>query len=208
MSISVIDAKTKSTVGSIPLPEFVEKYKDHSTQSVARAHFIFKKISFVKTASTKGISDVAGTTKKPFKQKGTGNARQGSLRSPQFRGGGIIFGPKPITAQYKINKKERIHVRKVLLSKLINAGNITVVNNLEIPAFKTQEAKKTIDALSLKGRIAIIHDDQIAYESLKSLSNLKNVGVYTNTSFHLHEIVKYDNIIFTESSFKKFIEVL
>lgn len=208
MSISVIDVKTKAKAGSIPLPEFVEKYKDHSTQSVARAHFIFKKISFVKTASTKGVSDVAGTTKKPFKQKGTGNARQGSLRSPQFRGGGIIFGPKPVTAEYKINKKERLHVKKVLLSKLINAGNITVVKNLEIPAFKTQEAKKVINSLSLKGRIAIIHQDEIAYESLKSLSNLKDIGVYTNSSFHLHEIVKYDNIVFTENSFNKFIEVL
>jgi large subunit ribosomal protein L4 len=208
MSISVIDSKTKSAVGTIPLPDFVNTYKEYSTQSIARAHFIFKKISFVKTASTKGISDVSGTTKKPFKQKGTGNARQGSLRSPQMRGGGIIFGPKPITANYKINKKERIHVKKLLIAKLITSGNITVVSNLEIPAFKTQEAKKVINALALNGRIAIIHNDEISYESLKSLSNLKDVGAYSNSSFHLHEIIKYDNLVFTESSFKKFIEVL
>ena len=160
------------------------------------------------TRAQKDREQVHHSTKKPFKQKGTGNARQGSLRSPQMRGGGIIFGPKPITANYKINKKERIHVKKLLIAKFITSGNITVVSNLEIPAFKTQEAKKVINALALNGRIAIIHNDEISYESLKSLSNLKDVGAYSNSSFHLHEIIKYDNLVFTESSFKKFIEVL
>ncbi len=208
MSISVINPNTKLEVSKIPLPSFVEKYKDASTQSIAKVFFTSKKISFTKTANTKGISDVSGTTKKPFKQKGTGNARQGSLRSPQFRGGGIIFGPKPVTAVYKINKKEKNHAKMVLIAKLISQNAITIFSEINVAPYKTKEAKKFVDGLQIDGRVAIIHNDEISYESLKSFSNIPLVGVYSVSSFHLYEIVKYDHIVFTEKAFNKFIEVL
>ena len=208
MSISVISFATNKQVSSIEAPSFIEQYKDADTKSISRVNYISKKISFIKTASTKGISDVSGTTKKPFKQKGTGNARQGSLRSPQYRGGGIIFGPKPVTATYKINKKEKIHAKKVLISKLFNAGCITVVDEIKIPSFKTKEAIKAISNLQLKGSIAIIHNNEIAYEGLKSLSNIPYVGAYSSEAFHLYEIVKYDNLVFTKTAFEKFTQVL
>lgn len=205
MSISVISFATNKQVSSIEAPSFIEQYKDADTKSISRVNYISKKISFIKTASTKGISDVSGTTKKPFKQKGTGNARSGSLRSPQYRGGGIIFGPKPVTATYKINKKEKIHAKKVLLVKLIDADCITVVDHLPIPQYNTKGAIEVVNSLNIKGNIAIIHNNELAYESLKSLSNLVNVGAYSAESFHLYEIVKYDSIVFTKSAFEKFI---
>jgi len=208
MSISVISFETKKEVASIESPAFIEKYKDADTQSISRINYISKKISFIKKASTKGISDVSGTTKKPFKQKGTGNARQGSLRSPQYRGGGIIFGPKPITATYKINKKEKVHARKVLISKLFAAGCITIVDEIKLPSFRTQDAIKAVKNLELKGSIAMIHNNEISYEGLKSVSNIPYVGAYSSDSFHIHEIVKYDNIVFTRSAFEKFTQVL
>lgn len=208
MSISVINSVTKAEISKIPLPSFVEKYKNANTHSIAKVFFTSKKISFVKTANTKGISDVSGTTRKPFKQKGTGNARQGSLRSPQFRGGGIIFGPKPITATYKINKKEKNHAKMVLIAKLIASNAITVINEVSVPAYKTKDAKKFVENLQINGKIAIIHNDEIAYESLKSFSNLPFIGIYSVASFHLYEIVKYDHVVFTEKGFNKFIEIL
>jgi len=208
MSISIISFETNKEVSSIEAPSFIEQYKDADTKSVSRVHYISKKISFIKTASTKGISDVSGTTKKPFKQKGTGNARQGSLRSPQYRGGGIIFGPKPITATYKINKKEKIHAKKVLISKLFAAGCITIVDEINLPSFKTKDAIKAIQNLQLTGSIAIIHNNEISYEGLKSVSNIPNVGAYSSDSFHIYEVVKYDSIVFTKSAFEKFTQVL
>ena len=208
MSISVLNFKTKNTIETLPFPDFVDKYKDTSTHAISRVHYVSKKISFIKTASTKGISDVSGTTRKPYKQKGTGNARQGSLRSPQYRGGGIIFGPKPVTAGYKINKKERLHARKVLISKLLLSGCITIVDEISVSSFKTKDAKASVDNLGLQGYVAIIHDNEIAYESLKSFSNLKNIGVYSCDFFHIHEIVKYDNLVFTKKSFQKLTQVL
>ena len=205
MFVSVIEFNSKKEKEKISVPENISVYKDASTKSISKVHFVSKKISFVKTANTKGVSDVSGTTKKPFKQKGTGNARSGSLRSPQYRGGGIIFGPKPVTATYKINKKEKIHAKKVLLVKLIDADCITVVDHLPIPQYNTKGAIEVVNSLNIKGNIAIIHNNELAYESLKSLSNLVNVGAYSAESFHLYEIVKYDSIVFTKSAFEKFI---
>ncbi len=208
MSISVIDSNTKSDLRTIPLPSFVEKYQDANTASLAKVHYVLKKISFIKTSSSKGISDVSGTTRKPFKQKGTGNARSGSLRSPQYRGGGIIFGPQPVNASYKINKKEKIHAKKVLISKLIKSEKVIIINEIQVSPFNTKDAQKFIANLDLKGRVAIIHDNEVEYGSLKSFSNLHNVGVYSNESFYIYEIIKYDTVVFTEKSFKKLSEIL
>lgn len=208
MFVSVIDCKTKKEKEKISLPESVAACKDASTKSISKVHFVSKKLSFIKTANTKGISDVSGTTKKPFKQKGTGNARSGSLRSPQYRGGAVIFGPKPVTATYKINKKEKIHAKRVLLAKLIAAGCVTVVDELVIPAFNTKGALQVVQNLDLTGTIAVVHSNEIVYESLKSLSNIKNLGTYSIESFHIYEIVKYDNLVFTKSAFEKFVSVL
>lgn len=208
MFISVIDFNTKKEKEKISLPESIAVCKNASTKSISKVHFISKKISFVKTANTKGISEISGTTKKPFKQKGTGNARSGSLRSPQYRGGAVIFGPKPITATYKINKKEKIHAKKVLLAKLIDAGCITVVDDFTVPAFNTKGALQSVRHLDLTGTIAIIHNNEITYESLKSLSNIKDVGAYSLGSFHIYEIVKYNNLVFTKSAFEKFVSAL
>lgn len=210
MSIPVIDFSTQQEVSNLPIPAFYEDYKsrNHSDYALSRVYFISKKISFVKTASTKGISDVSGTTKKPYKQKGTGNARQGSLRSPQYRGGGIIFGPQPITAHYKINKKEKIYAKKILFSKLIHGNNITVVNNITVPQFNTKEAHSSIVKFNIHGYVALIHNNELSYESSKSFSNIKNVGIYNLNSFGIYEIVKYDHIIITQDAFKKISEIL
>jgi large subunit ribosomal protein L4 len=205
MFISVIDFNSKKEKERISVPENIAIYKDASTKSISKVHFVSKKISFVKTANTKGMSDVSGTTKKPFKQKGTGNARSGSLRAPQYRGGGVVFGPKPITATYKINKKEKIHAKKVLIAKLIDSNCITVVDSLPIPHYNTKGAIAAVNSLNIQGKFAIIHNNELAYESLKSLSNLIHVGAYSVENFHLYEIVKYDNIVFTKSAFEQFI---
>ena len=197
----------KEKVGSVDLAPtvFEVEVKEEVLHSVVRWQLASRRQGTHMT-KTKGL--VSGGGKKPFKQKGTGNARQGSLRSPQYRGGGIIFGPKPITATYKINKKEKVHARKVLISKLFAAGCITIVDEIKLPSFRTQDAIKAVKNLELKGSIAMIHNNEISYEGLKSVSNIPYVGAYSSDSFHIHEIVKYDNIVFTRSAFEKFTQVL
>lgn len=208
MPISVLNSQTHSEIKTINIPEPLQSYAEKNPSSISKVNFVNKKISFTKTSNTKGISDVSGTTRKPFKQKGTGNARQGSLRSPQYKGGGIIFGPKPITANYKINKKEKIHAKKVLLSKIISSNCITTVNSIPNLPYKTKEAKSFIESFKINGKVSIIHNDEIAYETLKSFSNIPNIGIYPLSSFHFHEIIKYDHIIFTEEAINKFFETL
>ena len=98
-----------------------------------------------KFAHTKGISQVSGTTKKPYKQKGTGNARQGSLRAPQFRGGGIIFGPLAIPRKVSIQKTETKLAKKMLLSFLLKSKRITVIEDLNIDGHKTKNVSNFIE---------------------------------------------------------------
>src|SRR6202166_2939356 len=94
------------------------------------------------THKTKGISEISGTTKKPWKQKGTGRARQGSLRSPQFRGGAVIFGPHSRDHGYKLPKKIRQLALKTALSSKVASGELLVVENLNIGITKTKELLK------------------------------------------------------------------
>ena len=107
------------------------------------------------TANTKGISDVQGTTKKPWAQKGTGNARQGSLRSPQFRGGGIIFGPKPRDFSFKLTKKVRSLGLKTALSVKQAQGKLIVVKDGALAAAKTAELKKKLAGLGVKNALIV-----------------------------------------------------
>jgi ribosomal protein L4 len=95
-----------------------------------------------------------------------------------------------------------------LIAKLIDAGCVTVVDELPIPQYSTRGAISAIKSLNLSGNIAIIHNNEITYESLKSLSNIVNVGAYSITSFHLYEIVKYDRLLFTKSAFEQLISSL
>src|SRR2546422_928342 len=108
------------------------------------------------TACTKNVGEVAGTNKKPWRQKGTGRARAGSFQSPLWRGGGVVFGPKPRDFSKKVSRKTRQLALREALSERLRAGDVLLVDDLKLESAKTKEIAGVLDALELKGSALII----------------------------------------------------
>jgi large subunit ribosomal protein L4 len=153
------------------------------------------------TASTKGISDVQGTTKKPWAQKGTGNARQGSLRSPQFRGGGIIFGPKPRDFSFKLTKKVRSLGLKTALSVKRAEGKLIVVKDGALAAAKTAELRKKLAGMGVKNAL-IVGGAAIDGAFARAARNIPNLIVLPAQGANVYDIVRRDTLVMTEEAVK------
>lgn len=158
------------------------------------------------TQSTKTRSEVSGGGRKPWRQKGTGRARQGSIRAPQWIKGGIALGPKPRSYRFKINKKERrLAVRSVLSSKVIEK-ELTVLDKLEAKEIKTAEMVKIMNNLKLTGKTLFVLPENNENVQ-KSLRNIKGVKASIVETMNTYDLVKYDNLVLTIDSVKKIEEV-
>ncbi len=159
------------------------------------------------TASTKTRSEVSGGGRKPYKQKGTGNARQGSTRSPQWPGGGIVFGPKPRSYDKKQNKKERRLALKSALSAKYQDKELIVVDNLELDTPKTKEFNAILKNLKVDGKALIVFAD--ANENLfLATSNNDKIAVMEASELNVLDLVAVNYLVIDESSVKKIEEVL
>ena len=159
------------------------------------------------TASTKTRSEVSGGGRKPYKQKGTGNARQGSTRSPQWPGGGIVFGPKPRNYDKKQNKKERRLALKSALSAKYQDKELIVVDNLELDTPKTKEFNAILKNLKVDGKALIVFAD--ANENLfLATSNNDKIAVMEASELNVLDLVAVNYLVIDESSVKKIEEVL
>lgn len=159
------------------------------------------------THDTKGRSEVSGGGKKPWRQKGTGRARQGSIRAPHWVGGGIVFGPTPRTHSFKMNKKERrLALRSALSDKFQNNG-LCVVDSLELTTPKTKDIKNTLAKLKLTGKTLIVTDGENGNIAL-SARNLTNLHVIEPSSINVLDLVGSDNLLIDVDSVKKIEEVL
>ncbi len=146
------------------------------------------------TASTKGRSDVSGGGKKPYRQKGTGNARQGTIRAPHYRGGGVVFGPTPRNYSFKINRKERRLALKTALSDKIAENKFIVVDTLDIAGTKTKDAIKLMETLKLDGKVLFVssHDAEKLYLATR---NLGTAAVLMADEINVYDIVNADIIV-------------
>ncbi len=151
------------------------------------------------THKARGISDISGTTKKPFKQKGTGRARQGSLRSPQFRGGAVIFGPQPRSHEHDLPKKVRKLALKVALSSKAADGKLIVVDGLGLPEPKTRPLAKK---LAERGWLdALIIDGEAVNEGFaRAARNLPSVDVLPQAGANVYDILRRDTLILTRNA--------
>lgn len=158
------------------------------------------------TQNTKTRSEVSGGGRKPWRQKGTGRARQGSIRAPQWIKGGIALGPKPRSYRFKINKKERqLAVRSVLSSK-VNEKELTVLDKIELKETKTAEMAKIMNNLKLTGKtLFVLPGNDVNVQ--KSARNIKGVKVSIVDTMNTYDLVKYDNLVLTVDSVKKIEEV-
>lgn len=151
-------------------------------------------------ACTKGKAEVRGGGKKPFKQKGTGNARQGSTRSPLMPGGGTVFGPKPRSYEQKVNKKVTINaLRSVLVDKQL-AGKLIIVDTLASTG-KTKEIAALLESKNLLNALVVTNDSaSLAIRAVRNIRTAKAMGV---DNISVYEAVKYENLIIEKLAFEK-----
>lgn len=159
------------------------------------------------TASTKTRSEVSGGGRKPYKQKGTGNARQGSTRSPQWPGGGIVFGPKPRKYDKKQNRKERRLTLKSALSSKLRDNELVVVENLNLENNKTKTFNEMLKNVKVNGKALVVFADDNENLFLASRNNNK-VAVVAFDEINVLDLVATDYLLIDESSVKKIEEVL
>ena len=152
------------------------------------------------TSKVKNRSAVRGGGKKPWKQKGTGRARQGSIRSPQWRGGGVVFGPTPRSYAYSMPRKQRrLAIKSVLSQKLIDE-DLVVLDQLTMSAPKTKEFKSILDSLKVEGKVLVVSDDKNVQYSAR---NLPNVKVITANGLNVEDVVNYDKLVLTKEAIEK-----
>lgn len=159
------------------------------------------------THSTKTRSEVSGGGRKPYRQKGTGHARQGSTRSPQWPGGGIVFGPKPRTYNKKQNKKERVLALKSALSYKVADNEIIVLDNLNIETNKTKDMLNILDAIKASKNILIVADE-LTDNVILSSRNIPNVVLLEANEINTLDLIAADSLVITEGAVKMIEEVL
>ena len=158
------------------------------------------------TQSTKTRAEVSGGGRKPWRQKGTGRARQGSIRAPQWVKGGIALGPRPRSYKYTVNKKEkRLAIRSVLSSKVLE-NNLVVLDKAEMKEIKTQAMVKTLANLKVEGKTLILLPEKNENVQ-KSARNIKNVKTTLVNTINVYDLLKYNKLVVTLDAVKKLEEV-
>jgi len=158
------------------------------------------------TASTKTRAEVSGGGKKPWRQKGTGRARQGSIRAPQWIKGGIALGPKPRNYKYKVNKKEKRLAVKSILSSKVAEENLVVLDKLEMAEIKTKNMAKALDNLKIEGKVLIMLSEKNENVQ-KSARNIEGVKTILLDSINVYDLLKYNKLVITLDTVKKIEEV-
>ena len=172
------------------------------TQAVHDTVVAYQAAQRMGTACTKTVGDVAGSNKKPWKQKGTGRARAGSFRSPLWAGGGVVFGPKPRSYAKKVNARTRQLALRKALSERLKAGDVVVVDDLKLNSPKTKEFLGVIGALELKGSTLVVATGTDKNLTLAS-RNIPNVAVTTSESLNTYDVLRPDKLVFTKGAFEK-----
>ena len=158
------------------------------------------------TQSTKTRAEVSGGGKKPWRQKGTGRARQGSTRAPQWIKGGVALGPKPRSYRYTVNKKERRLAIKSVLSSKVLEKELTVVDKLELKEIKTKSMVKALSALKVEGKTLIILPENNK-NVVMSARNIEGVKTISANNINIFDLLKYSNLILPVDTVKKLEEV-
>ena len=158
------------------------------------------------TQSTKTRAEVSGGGKKPWRQKGTGRARQGSIRAPQWIKGGIALGPKPRSYKYAVNKKERQLAIKSILSSKVLEKELTVVDKLEVKEVKTKTMVKVLADMKVEGKTLIVLPEK-NNEVYMSSRNIEGVKTILLNNINVFDLLKYTNLVLPVDTVKKLEEV-
>ena len=199
-------SQTGSSVGEIELNDAI--FGIEPNEAVLFDAIVAQRASLRQgTHKTKGRSEVSGGGRKPWRQKGTGRARQGSIRSPQWRGGGIVFGPTPRSYAYKLPKKVRRLALKSALSNKVAETNFVVVDALTLDAPKTKDFVKVLADLSVATKSLIVTADVNENVAL-SARNIPGVTVLTAEGINVLDLVSANKVVITKDAVAKIEEVL
>ena len=157
------------------------------------------------TQKAKTRSEVSGGGRKPWRQKGTGHARQGSTRSPQWAGGGVVFAPVPRDYSFKLNKKVKRLALKSALTTKVNDGKFVVVDEINLPEMKTKEMVKVLNNLNVNKSLVVLEDaNEKAVVAARNIPTVKTASVST---INVYDILKYDSVVVTKAAVEKIEEV-
>ena len=157
------------------------------------------------TQSAKTRSEVSGGGRKPWRQKGTGHARQGSTRSPQWTGGGVVFAPKPRDYSVKMNKKEKAAAIKSALTSRVNEAKIFVMEDLDFDAPKTKQVVAVLNGLKVEKALMVTVD--VNNNLVLTARNIQGVRTVPVNAINVYDILKYDNLVITKDAVAKIQEV-
>lgn len=193
-----------NTVGNIELNDavFAAPINEHLVHMAVVLQLANKRQG---TQSAKTRAEVSGGGRKPWRQKGTGHARQGSTRAPQWKGGGVVFAPKPRDYSFKMNKKEKQIAIKSALSSRVAEQKIYVLDELKLNSIKTKEMVKVLNNLKLDKALVVLgeKDENVVI----STRNIPNVATASTNTINVYDILKYDSLVITKDAVAKIEEV-
>jgi len=163
-------------------------------------------LSLLGTHSTKTISEVSGTGRKPYKQKGTRRARHGTLRGPQFRGGATMHGPKPRSHAIKLQKKVRRLGLKIALSARTAEGKLLIFEDLEVPSHKTKNIVQYIRQMDDSKKVLLVDGDDIDKKLKLATQNLHYVNVLPSIGLNVYSILQHDTLVMTRAAINRIVE--
>lgn len=182
---------------------FAVDIKEHLVHAAVTAYLANRRQG---TQSAKTRAEVSGGGRKPWRQKGTGRARQGSIRAPQWTGGGVVFAPKPRDYSIKLNRKEKRLALKSALTSRVNDNKFIVLDELTLPEIKTKSMKAVLDKFNLN-KALIVTDGEASKNVMLSARNIPNVKTSAVNNINVYDILKYDTFVVTADALDKIEEV-
>ncbi len=203
MKVAVVDIKGKDTGKKVELSKdiFGIEPNDHAIYLDVKQHLANRRQG---THKAKERADIKGSTRKIKKQKGTGTARAGSIKSPVFRGGGRVFGPRPRSYSFKVNKSTKRLARNSALSIAAKNNNIVVLQNFSFDAPKTKDFKAILKALDLENKKSVFVLNGQNNNVYLSARNLSRVNVITNSDLNTYKVMNAAKVVFVEEALEVF----
>ncbi|MCI9139821.1 50S ribosomal protein L4 [bacterium 1XD42-8] len=191
-------------VGKIDLSDeiFGVKVNEHLVHRAVVLHLANKRQG---TQKAKTRSEVSGGGRKPWRQKGTGHARQGSIRAPQWKGGGVVFAPAPRDYSFKMNKKEKRLALKSALTSRVQENKFIVLDELKMDEIKTKKLKNVLNNLKVGRALVVIHESD--QNIVMSARNIPHVQTTLSSSINVYDVLKYNTVIATKAAIANIEEV-
>ena len=184
-------------VGKMDLNDaiFGVEVNEHLVKMVVTAHLAAERQG---TQKAKTRSEVSGGGRKPWRQKGTGHARQGSTRAPQWTGGGVVFAPTPRDYTIRLNKKEKRLALKSVLTNCVNENKFIVLDELKFDEIKTKKMQAVLDALNVSKALVVLNENDT--NVVKSASNIANIQTALTNTINVYDILKYNTVVVTKAA--------